>query len=65
MDEYSEDISSHDTELGAARSREPPKRKAATKSTTTASKSKPATSKSTARGRRKVKEEDGIIEIDC
>lgn len=63
VEEYSEDDASPVVEKGSARSREAPKRKTATKATTTASKSKAATSKSV-KGRRKIKEENDVIDLD-
>lgn len=63
VDEYSEDDALPEVQKGAARSREVPKRKAATKATT--SKTKVATSKSTAiKGRRRIKEENDVIDVD-
>lgn len=63
VDEYSDDYTSTVLEKGAARSREAPKRKTASK---TASKSKAAASSksTTIKGRRRIKEENEIIDVD-
>lgn len=64
VNEYSEDDAPSEAHNGAARSREAPKRKTATKKAT-ASKSKADTSKSTAiKGRRRIKQENDVIDVD-
>ncbi|KAL5289109.1 REEP2 family protein [Megaselia abdita] len=64
-DEFSEEDVPTVVEKGAARSREAPKRKTTTKATNTTSKSKATTSKSTAiKGRRRIKEENDVIDLD-